>query len=167
MSPPRWSRRGATTSCRRQSWRAWNECGPSVVVPGFWAPRGSFSRLEHGEQQEHQSDESVVRARCPSDQSAGGVESSVGTARRGCAPVIAPASRSAVAKPCRGLGTTHAQSASGPLTGPAQIESSWSRDYEDGGPTIQMPAAEVRCTLRFRTGISICAQSLHGGRGQE
>jgi hypothetical protein len=44
----------------------------------------------------------------------------------------------------------HARSASGPLTGPAQIESSWSRDHEDGGPTIQLPAAEVRCTLRFR-----------------
>ena len=34
------------------------------------------------------------------------------------------------------------------MNGPAQIESSWSRDQEDGGPTIQLPAAESRCTLR-------------------
>ena len=27
-------------------------------------------------------------------------------------------------------------------------DSSWSRDHEDGGPTIQLPAAEFRCTLR-------------------
>ena len=31
-----------------------------------------------------------------------------------------------------------------------QLVSSWSRnDHEDGGPTIQLPAAEARCTLRF------------------
>ena len=31
-------------------------------------------------------------------------------------------------------------------------ESSWSRnDHEDGGPTIQLPAAESRCTLRLPT----------------
>ena len=30
-----------------------------------------------------------------------------------------------------------------------QLASSWSRnDHEDGGPTIQLPAAEARCTLR-------------------
>jgi hypothetical protein len=29
-----------------------------------------------------------------------------------------------------------------------QLDSSWSReDHEDGGPTIQLPAAETRCTL--------------------
>jgi hypothetical protein len=31
-----------------------------------------------------------------------------------------------------------------------QLESSWSRDdHEDGGPTIQLPAAGARCTLRL------------------
>jgi hypothetical protein len=38
----------------------------------------------------------------------------------------------------------------------SQPESSWSRnDHEDGGPTIQLPAAESRCTLRLPTPISI------------
>ena len=193
MSPPRWSRRGATASCRRRSWRAWNECGPSVVVPGFGRRRAAsralstasnrsisptsrrHARGRHAvdtecEPNDEQSDRGleehlasdaqpgrstkrppsckVVRARCPSDQSAGGVESRAGTARRGSAPVIAPASSRAAARTGRSVGTTHARRASGPLTGPAQIESSWSRDHEDGGPTIQLPAAEFRCTLR-------------------
>jgi hypothetical protein len=35
-----------------------------------------------------------------------------------------------------------------------QVESSWSHnDQEDGGPTIQLPAAELRCTLRSELGL--------------
>jgi len=35
-----------------------------------------------------------------------------------------------------------------------QLASSWSRnDHEDGGPTIQLPAAETRCTLRSLSGV--------------
>ena len=32
----------------------------------------------------------------------------------------------------------------------SQLGSPWSRDHEDGGPTIQLPAASVRCTLPRR-----------------
>ena len=101
-----------------------------------------------------------MRARCPSDQSAGGVESRAGTARRGSAPVIAPASSRAVARTGRSVGTTHARTCERSIDRACPIESSWSRDHEDGGPTIQLPAAEFRCTLRFRTAISISRRVL-------
>ena len=40
-----------------------------------------------------------------------------------------------------------------------QLASSWSRDdHEDGGPTIQLPAAEARCTLRSLS----CVQYIRG-----
>ena len=82
-----------------------------------------------------------MRARCPSDQSAGGVESKAGTARRGSAPVIAPASSRAAARTGRSVGTTHARRASGPLTGPAQSN-------PPGLATTRMAARPSSCLQR-------------------
>ena len=90
---------------------------------------------------------SVVRARCPSDESAGGIESTAGADRkriRGSHRAAPRRSGTIVASR-----TTHERRVSGPLTGPATIESSWSRDHEDGGPTIQLPAASSAAPFAF------------------
>ena len=47
------------------------------------------------------------------------------------------------------------------------IESSWSRDHEDGGPTIQLPAAEVRCTLSSSELRSVDADARRHSNGAE
>src|SRR5688500_6145519 len=73
-----------------------------------------------------------------------------GHAMRRSTPIIASASGGAVATTGRSVWTTHERRASGPLTGPVQLESSESReDYEDGGPTIRLPAAESAAPFIF------------------
>ncbi len=58
----------------------------------------------------------------------------------------------------------NAHKADAPLTEPAK-RFPWSRDHEDGGPTIQSPAANGRCTLD-EAGFSICAwKSAHSMNG--
>ena len=56
--------------------------------------------------------------------------------------------------PVTTYGWDFAETREGPTCGRSanracQLASSWSRnDHEDGGPTIQLPAADARCTLR-------------------
>ena len=47
------------------------------------------------------------------------------------------------------------------------IESPWSRDHEDGGPTIQLPAAEDRCTLLFSELRSVYADVRRHSNGAD
>jgi len=75
-----------------------------------------------------------------------------GTARRGSAPVIAPAPRRAVARTGRSVGTTHARSASGPLTGPAQSN-------PPGLATTRMAARPSSC-LQRRTAAPFLSSEL-------
>jgi hypothetical protein len=89
-------------------------------------------------------------ARLPATLIAGRMEAKAGVGR----DEMRATPQTSSGRPVTAYGWDSAETREGPTCGRSanracQLASSWSRnDREDGGPTIQLPAADARCTLR-------------------